>query len=235
MRIKDPTIRDTLAGEYVLGTLRGPARRRFAQLLLKDHTLQQAVNDWEHAFAPLINAVVPVTPPQVVWERIKTQLNPRPASTPVADPKLPFWRRLAIAASIAAVAMLTYVVVLLQQDYDPAYVAVLGASGAQPAWLMSTDAQATQIRVQALNVPAIRPGQSLELWMLPAGGKPPHSLGLLPDKPGAEIHLRVTQSLELASAQGLAVSLEPAGGSRQPGPSGPVLYQAKWLPLGKTG
>lgn len=236
MRITDPTIRDTLAGEYVLGTLRGPARRRFERLLLRDYTLQQAVNDWEQAFAPLINAIAPVTPPQVVWERIEAQLHPAPpAAPPVADTRLPFWRRLAIAASVAAIALLTYVMVMLQQQYDPAYIAVLGAPGAQPAWLVSTDAKADQIRVQALKVPTIRPDQSLELWMLPKGGKPPRSLGLLPARAGEEIRLSVAQSLQLASAQGLAVSLEPAGGSRQAGPSGPVLYQANWLPMGETG
>ena len=47
MNILSPALSDPLAAEYVLGTLHGAARRRFAQLLYAHPGLRQAVADWE--------------------------------------------------------------------------------------------------------------------------------------------------------------------------------------------
>ncbi|MBC8023639.1 MAG: hypothetical protein H7Y14_10995, partial [Burkholderiales bacterium] len=42
-----------LAAAYALGTLRGPARRRFERMAESDATLADLVRRWELALAPL--------------------------------------------------------------------------------------------------------------------------------------------------------------------------------------
>ena len=65
---------DRLAAEYVLGTLRGPARRRFQTLLAAHPALRSAVQRWEDRLAPLAASVAPVAPPERVWTGIEARL-----------------------------------------------------------------------------------------------------------------------------------------------------------------
>ena len=58
---------DRLASEYVLGTLRGPARRRFESLLVAHPALRDAVAAWQGRLVPLSDRVAAVTPPARVW------------------------------------------------------------------------------------------------------------------------------------------------------------------------
>jgi len=55
MNIKQNTrLQHKLAAEYVLGTLRGGARRRFQSWLSNDPHLQQVVREWEHHLMPMM-------------------------------------------------------------------------------------------------------------------------------------------------------------------------------------
>lgn len=64
---------ETLAGEYVLGTLSGDERAQFEASLAGNAALREAVEWWERKLAPLISAgPVPVAPH--VWERIAARL-----------------------------------------------------------------------------------------------------------------------------------------------------------------
>ena len=68
------TLADRLAAEYVLGTLRGPARRRFEALQAAHPTLGQARRDWERRLAALSTVAQPVAPSPRVWARIEQRL-----------------------------------------------------------------------------------------------------------------------------------------------------------------
>ena len=48
----NPTLRDQLAAEYALGTLRGAARRRFQRWIREDAALAMSVARWEARLAP---------------------------------------------------------------------------------------------------------------------------------------------------------------------------------------
>ena len=62
-----------------------------------------------------------------------------------------------------------------------------------------------------------------ELWLLPAGGLPPVSLGVL-DATGSQRRVFTAPAQgELQAGDMLAVSLEPAGGSPSGQPTGPVV------------
>lgn len=86
-----PTV-DALAGEYVLGTLRGGARRRFETVMAQQPAVRAAVASWEVQLGRLAQAVPPVAPRPQLWERIASQAGlassaHSPAATPaVADP-----------------------------------------------------------------------------------------------------------------------------------------------------
>jgi len=65
----------------------------------------------------------------------------------------------------------------------------------------------------------LQAGRSLELWALPASGAP-RSLGLISARDASVVQRgRVSKDVT-----GLAVSLEPAGGSPTGAPTGPVLF-----------
>ena len=55
-----PSLADALAADYVLGTLRGAARRRFEALLPAHATLRAATQAWQDRLLPLTAAIDPV-------------------------------------------------------------------------------------------------------------------------------------------------------------------------------
>jgi anti-sigma-K factor RskA len=226
-----PELHERLAAEYVLGTLRGPARKRFQRWLREDAAIARAVAEWEARLVPLAQTVSPQRPPARVWNEIEARLGP--AKSPAG--KSSFWRGLGLLASGAAAAlafMLVAVPTLLgpgKPGSREGYVAVLSDSRTQKAVLMvSVRRNDTELRVVTLD-PAIQVSDaSLELWALPKGGKP-KSLGLISDtqRPGANravLQLAAVADKTLSDVPMLAVSLEPRGGSPTGAPTGPVLY-----------
>lgn len=63
MRIDNERLRAALAAEYVLGTLRGRARRRFERWLVYSAAARAQVAAWERWLAVLLETVSPVNPP----------------------------------------------------------------------------------------------------------------------------------------------------------------------------
>ena len=79
-----PILADALAAQYVAGTLRGRARRRFETLLPSHPALQTAVHDWQQRLMPLTTVLLPQAPPARVWQAIERRLWPAAATTPRA-------------------------------------------------------------------------------------------------------------------------------------------------------
>jgi anti-sigma-K factor RskA len=92
-------------------------------------------------------------------------------------------------------------------------------------WLIDARLPEGRLTVRAFPAAQPPPGKSYELWMIPSAGNPV-SLGLLPAEGTAEIRLPQGLGDRVLAAAGLAVSLEPAGGSPTGLPTGPVPYQA---------
>jgi anti-sigma-K factor RskA len=80
-----PALADRLAAEYVLGTLRGPARRRLRSLLPAHPTLRRAVTRWRLRLMPLSISVPAVEPGPAVWAGIERRVFG--ASLPAARPE----------------------------------------------------------------------------------------------------------------------------------------------------
>lgn len=240
---RNPGLQDRLAAEYVLGTLRGPARLRFQRLMLEDASLRSIVDDWQARLVPIAAAVAPVQPPKRVWENIRARTG-GPAAEGARSgslwDSLSFWRNLGLISSGATAALLASVVlfspgtprpapapqiVRVPADELPAaYVAVLTDPKSQKAVLaVSAARNSTQLIVKRLDAGIVVPEKSLELWALPPG-KAPRSLGVVATQEKHAVNLKGAADAALGDATALAISLEPPGGSPTGAPTGPVLY-----------
>jgi anti-sigma-K factor RskA len=216
---------DRLAAEYVLGTLRGPARRRFESLLPAHPALQDAVAQWQQRLSPLSASVVEVTPSARVWYGIESRLFGERAPAPTLWQRLSLWRGLAGVATAATVAM--FVVSSRLPAPQAPIVVVLGANpdaaqALNASFVASVTADGRALVLRPINDLAPTPGRALELWAVPAQGAP-RSLGLVRES-GATTVLR-TQLLRDTAA--FAVSVEPAGGSTTGAPTGPIVSVGK--------
>jgi len=66
---------DTLAAEYVLGTLSAQEREQAEALLAFDPAFEAAVRQWERRLGELNVMVEAVEPPPRVWEKIRTEIG----------------------------------------------------------------------------------------------------------------------------------------------------------------
>jgi anti-sigma-K factor RskA len=222
MRYDDPQLLESLAREYVLGTLHARARARFARVLSFSLVARRAVTAWERRLAPLAAAVRPVAPPDSAWAGIEAALGLRSAPRARAAG---FWP--ALAAALAIVAVLFGGLYFNQQANveRPTYVSVVTDAATGPVWLLQAFIEARALRASTINPRPAPPGSSYELWMLPDGGNPV-SLGLLPENGSAQLALSAVQLGVLTRTMTLAVSVEPAGGSPTGLPTGPVILTA---------
>jgi anti-sigma-K factor RskA len=216
---------DRLAAEYVLGTLRGPARRRFENLLPAHPALRDAVTQWQQRLSPLSASVVEVTPSARVWRGIESRLFGDRQPAPTLWQRLSLWRGLTGVATAATIAM---VMVSSRVPAPQAPIVVVLGSNPEAAQAMnasfvaSVTADGRALVLRPINDLALTPGRALELWAVPAQGAP-RSLGLVRES-GATTVLR-TQLLRDTAA--FAVSVEPAGGSTTGAPTGPIVSVGK--------
>ena len=225
-----PELRERLAAEYALGTLRGRARDRMRRWMREDAALARAVAEWEARLVPMAQAVEPVRAPARVWDGIEARLG-RPDAARGAGwwNRVGFWRPLAILTSGAMAALLASVALLPGEKPAPAqaipaaYIAVLSDPKTQRAVLVATATRKeTRLSVRALDPAILVSGRSLELWAVPLQGGP-RSLGLV-EAEHATLKLAAAADASLGDIPLLAVSLEPKGGSTTGAPTGPVLY-----------
>jgi anti-sigma-K factor RskA len=160
--------------------------------------------------------------------QVAPSVAPRPALD--AEPErwigsLAFWRGGAQLAFAASLALAIALGLALQPPPPPTHTAVFADGQGRPVWILEARLPEGRIALRALAAAAPPPERAYELWMLPAGGQAV-SLGLLPASGTAELRLTGDLGLRLQTAAGLAVSVEPAGGSPTGQPTGPVVYQA---------
>lgn len=231
MRYDNPQLIQRLASEYVLGTLTGRARRRFESWMRDSYHVRSAVWHWERQLSPLAESANSVQPRARVWERVQERTGAKAERELARVPwfeRLGWWRGFSLVATAAAL-VLAVMLARTPTEVPPAqqYVAVVNGPEAQPLWVVSVDATQGRLAIRSHNAAAPAATNSYELWILPAGGAAPRSLGVMPTGTGSvDTELPVELRPLLASAQGLAVSLEPAGGSPTGAPTGPVVYQA---------
>ncbi|MGB9429320.1 MAG: anti-sigma factor [Gammaproteobacteria bacterium] len=230
MNYGNKNLRNLLAGEYVLGLLHGAARRRFERLQIEDTRLRSEVTAWEERFAVWSRDLKPQTPPDSIWRKLDARLNmeAKMVRKPVSTFSIRgIWSGAAViaAAIVLAVGILIGRSLVTTPTAAPSYLAVMSSAKGQPLWLITVHPNTQRIDMKALasNVPP--PGKSYELWMLPGSGKP-IAMGLMNSSGVASETLNTEVIAAISQAKGVAISLEPQGGSPTGQPTGPVLYVA---------
>jgi anti-sigma-K factor RskA len=206
---------DRLAAEYVLGTLTGGARRRFDALLPAHPALRRAVAGWEKRLLPMALKAEPVQPAARVWTSIEDKLGWAPPAG-ASSLRVRFWQAFAAAASVVAVVLATST---HRGPAEAPMIVVLHATKGSETLVAGLSPDRQQISIQPLQKVALTPDQSLELWALKKDG-PPASLGVI----AADKLTAVNKHALPKDTKGLAVTLEPLGGSPTGGPTGPILF-----------
>lgn len=218
MNYQTPALRRALAADYAIGLMAAPARRRFEQLLLEDAALRAELAHWQESLASLTETLPEVPVPERVWHGVTARIEPQELHVPE---KRPFWNWLRVTAALASIVVLVFLGSLYTHD-DARYRATLLSADAQPA--LKVEAHDNYLQVEPLTLAAVDSQRSLELWAIPADGKP-ISLGVIPAGGNGKVELSETQKALIGKPIALAVSLEPKGGSPTGQPTGPVLYQ----------
>lgn len=225
-------LRQKLAAEYVLGTLKGGARRRFEGWMHQDADLRNITAQWQRRLTPMAEFAGDVKPPKSVWTGIERRLNLKTASRGWKfwlNENLAFWRSLGMVSTGLAAMLL--VLVLSKPGVDSptiSYVATLTDEKAQTAMVLTADSRNRALDARVITTAQIAADKSLHLWAVPKTGKP-RSLGVLADNRG---RFALPDNAISADVMVLAVTLEPKGGSPDPnGPTGPILYKGNWVRL----
>jgi anti-sigma-K factor RskA len=223
---------DRLAAEYVLGTLAGPARRRFEALLPAHPALRRAVASWEHALLPMALRTEAVAPSAATWAKLESRLGwaaggatGAPASSSAGSPArgvvargLRLWQSLAAVATVAALVLAT--MIRTGPSEAPMVIVLRGTVPGEATTLVagvSPDRQ--QLSIRPIQPVSVAPEKSLELWVIPKG-KAPVSLGVISPTKLTAVNRRALPK----DADKLAVTVEPLGGSPTGQPTGPIVF-----------
>ena len=240
VKYQSEPLRDALAAEYALGTLQGSARRRFERSLKDDPRLRRLVTDWQNRLAPLDALAEPVQPPARVWNAIldRIQLASGRRVSPASRGfwgSLTFWRGAAIVSALAAVVLAVSLTTITPTKQPPQMMVVVmsdqkSTPGMTVSWPMQPKGE-PKLRIRVTGHETMTPDQAWELWMVPGGDQKPVSLGLI--NTDVEQELTVPRQLMPAMNQawGLAMSVEPRGGSPTGLPTGPVMYKGQCVKL----
>ncbi len=229
-----------LAAEYALGVLDGAARRSAEWRAVRDAGFAREIEDWQARLGPLTSAVPAEAPSPAVWSHIAGNLDrmtrrlgaqaPAEANAgrePRGRTVSAVWQWLGIGGMGLAVASLAALIALGPGSRGPigpgtgqTFTAMLASDTGAPLATVVID----PVDGSATLIPVANPdtaGRVPELWLVPAGGGAPKSLGLVDMTKPLRLQVKMP-GLEQPNAA-LAVSMEPPGGSPTGAPTGPVV------------
>lgn len=239
MKYDSPELIDRLAAEYVLGSLRGPARRRFERLRQSLPAANVAVSQWEARLHSLARSIPDMAPPAHVWKAIDTRIDARVGGLDSAEKNRTaswwqnWWRpatglAFGVVFGIALVQQMPQRFISLddlaetRQALPQSYVGLLFNEQGTPALLASSTRHGDRLHIKILS-PIARPaGKVLKLWALPQDKSgtalPPFLIGEVPPQGKAEIVMPASAEKLLSHVTRLGVSLEDANAATpQPG------------------
>jgi anti-sigma-K factor RskA len=224
---------ERLAREYALGTLAGPARKRFERLLRQAPAAARAVGAWQERLAGLADAVPAMQPRESVWRALEQRLF---ASS--AAPRR-VWG-LFSGGALAGVLLCTLLLRLQpgligmepQSEVLPqSYVGLLLDTAGKPAVLASSKRHGRLMTVKLLRPVAIPAGSVAQLWALPKDGSAAFPVGVVPGSGTAAVALADTSEKLFFNVSRLAVSIEAAPAKAGDKPSGDFVLSGHCVKL----
>jgi anti-sigma-K factor RskA len=243
MNYDHPDLRRRLADEYVLGTLQGPARRRFERLLRDDNQLRDLVQQTSLHWNLLIETLPPVSPPAPLWQAIEQRITPPFSRPAVALPwekqaeeqswawLIGFWRGWAFTASAAAAVLALYIGWWAPLQRVTYVVVVTDDAETRASWVIGTDDALQRLIVKAIKPQPLEGDRTFQLWMKVADEENVRPVGLIPASGEAVLSLTPGLAGELDKAEKFGVSVEPPGGSPTGQPTTTPLYHGAVLRL----
>lgn len=221
---------DLIAAEYALGTLASADARTFEQRLENDAAARARLAFWEDRLARLGLDLEPVEPPAQVWADIARRTG-RVANTPAANDgrRTRRWRRLAIAASVAAVVLAglsAYEFAAWRSGGEPMphYASVIYDKPTGMSWLVTSTDDGRELSVRAMGDFRVPSGKMLRMWIKSPDGQP-RLVGKLPHKRG-HYTMALTDKLraELGDHSEIVVSMEDVSRAGTTTPSGKIMW-----------
>ena len=245
MNYLQPERLDRLAREYALGTLAGPARRRFERVLQQSPAATLAVGVWQERLALLSHSVAPLQPRASVWRGLEQRLFATGAAAPTRSAGAMGWlARLFSARSLGgalAGVLLCALVLRIQPgligmepqiDALPqSYVGLLTDASGKATVLASSRRQSRLLTVKLLQPIVVPAGRVAQLWALPKDGSAAFPVGVLPGSGSATIALADTSEKLFFNVARLAVSLEPAAAKPGDTPSAEFVLSGHCVKL----
>ena len=243
-RYQNPELYERLSAEYVLGTLKGRALKRFERLLAERPYIRYAVDLWERRFGEAIHWLPEEKPSPAIWKAIQSEIHQgeihRHPSTVHRQEEKGLIARLfgtpatwqALSAGLAAALMVVLFKPAPGSDKMPmpSYVAVLESDHDTPMMVTLGDQKKRMVSVRVVNMPKLLPNQDLQLWAVRDPKSPPVPVGVL-QRNDVETQLKLSppQWQRIEGAKVFAISFEPKGGSPTGKPTGKIMYKGQCL------
>lgn len=246
MRYTQAELLEHLASSYVLGTLRGGARRRFERLQADRADVKTRVTQWEMRLGQLAASVPPQKPSAQVWTAIAARTQPaRPQVAPRTGWSWPgrwvpaSWGLGGLAAGMLAASALFVLAPTLFVSSEqiamrsgdrlpPSYVGLLTDAQGNGKVLVSSLRHGKTMTVKIIGAMSPPPLGRLVLWALPSDGQP-FAVGTVPTHGSAISILPDTSEKMFSKVSTLIITAETEAAPSSP--HGAVLFSGNCAKL----
>jgi len=231
----------TLAGEYVLGTLTADQRAEVQERLLTDPALRKAIDGWRSRLLTLTEMAEPQSPSSRLRNRVERNLGGLRFRQAADKPQRKkrghawwdnagLWRGLAGVGLAASVILTTQLLGQVPAPPAPGFLAVLSTpDNNAPGWVIQAS-NMRGIQLVPLDEVQVPMGKVLQFWTQADDWQGPISLGLV--APGQTFKVPTDRLPPLQPNQLFELSLEKAGGSPTNKPSGPIQFVGRAVKAG---
>jgi anti-sigma-K factor RskA len=220
---------EIISGEYVLGVLSAEDRRRVEARMAVDKRFAQQVRRWQANLSGFNADYDEIRPPAELFNRLERRLfgidQPPRSVFGQLWASVAFWRVLTAATLVAAAGLGAFRSGLFTTDNARPLVAELSGDNAPFNLIAAFNAENGRLSVVPIAVKQPEP-KSLEVWIIDEG-KPPQSVGILPDNGNGEIVVDAGLRRLFAEGKTIAITVEPFGGAPEGKPTGPVIAAGK--------
>ena len=239
-RYQNPEVYERLALAYSLGTMRGGARKRFEDLMVKHPFIKVVVDEYDYKLAELVEYLPEEKPAAHVWRNIEARID---ASTDTQEqqvndetPSVSWWQSIAFksfgvtAAIILAVSVFFFTI---HRSVPNAYSANIAGINAETMIKIVANKDSMELKAMPTKSFKVPEGMQVHFWCLPKNiSEPIMDMGLIPVT-GLQMQLTAESWKGIVDARMFGVSFEPIG-SKNSSPSHEIIYKGDIQEITKT-